>query len=68
MISEKLKVAIKLGDVPAYRIAHQAGIDPTTLSKLLCGIVKVEHGDSRVIEVGKIVGIPAEDCFEEESY
>jgi hypothetical protein len=65
MISEKLKAAIKLNDIPAYKIAHQAEIDPTTLSKLLCGIIKVKHGDPRVIAVGKILGIPAEDCFEE---
>ena len=28
MIGNKLRVAIKLSDDPAYRIAHRAGLDP----------------------------------------
>ena len=67
MISEKLRTTIKLGKEPAYKIAHKAGIDPSTLSKLICGIVKVKPGDPRVIKVGKVLGIPAEDCFQEEA-
>jgi len=67
MVSEKLRAAIKLNHVPAYKVAHEAGIDPSTLSKLICGIVKVKPGDSRVIKVGKVLGIPAEDCFQEVS-
>ncbi len=65
MVSQKLIAAIKLGSDPAYKVAHRAGIDPSTLSKLICGIVKVKNGDTRVIKVGKILGIPAEDCFQE---
>ena len=67
MVSEKLRAAIKLNHVPAYKVAHKAGIDPSTLSKLICGIVKVKPGDHRVIKVGKILGISAEDCFQEEA-
>ena len=66
MISEKLRAAIKLGKEPAYKIAHKAGINPSTLSKLICGIINVKAGDTRVIKIGKVFGIPAEDCFEEE--
>ncbi|MBL7180281.1 MAG: hypothetical protein ISS67_06000 [Desulfobacterales bacterium] len=67
MVSQKLRAAIKLGDEPAYKIAHKAGLDPSTLSKLICGIVKVKDGDQRVIKVGKVLGIPPKECFREEA-
>ena len=64
MVSQKLKAAIKLGSVPAYRIAQRAELDPSTLSKIICGIVKVEPGDARVVRVGGLLGISPEDCFD----
>ena len=64
MISSKLRKAIKPSDEPSYRIAHKAGLDPSTLSKFVCGIIKVKFGDSRVIAVGRVLGIPANECFE----
>jgi transcriptional regulator with XRE-family HTH domain len=67
MISKKLRAAIKLDpDHRAYEIAHKAGIDPSTLSKLICGIVKVNPGDERVIKVGKVLGLSPDECFQEE--
>jgi len=66
MISQKLKIAIKLGPEPAYRVAQKAGIDPTTLSKLMCGIADVKRGDPRIIAVARIVGLSEDDCFEDE--
>jgi hypothetical protein len=66
MVSQKLKAAIKLGDAPAYKIAHRAGLDPSTLSKLICGIVKVKKGDKRVIKVGEVLGLSPKECFQEE--
>ena len=64
MVSQKLKIALKLNDTPAYKIAQNAGIDPSVLSKLTCGVVKVKPRDSRVVAVGKVLGIPPEECFE----
>ena len=64
MISEKLRAAIKLNSTPAYKIAQEADIDPSVLSKLICGIVKVKNGDQRVIAVGRVLGIPPNGCFE----
>lgn len=64
MISNKLKAVLKLGNEPAYMIAHKAGINPSTLSKLVCGIIKVQPGDFRVLKVGKVLGIKPEECFE----
>ena len=62
MISNKLRDAIKL-NAPAYRIAQEAGLHHSTLSRLLCGIEKVQPNDPRVVAVGKVLGIPAEECF-----
>lgn len=64
MISHKLRAAIKLNPIPAYKIAHAAGLDPSTLSKLMCGITKVKPGDPRVLKVGKILGLSPEQCFQ----
>jgi transcriptional regulator with XRE-family HTH domain len=65
MISEKLRAAIKLNHKPAYKIAQKAGVDPSALSKLVCGIIKVKPGDPRLIRVGKVLGISADECFQE---
>ena len=65
MVSHKLIAALKLGDEPAYKIAQKAGLDPSTLSKIICGITKVKIGDKRVIAVGQLLGISEKDCFEE---
>ena len=64
MVSQELKAAIKLGEEPAYKIAHRAGISSSTLSKLICGIDKVRPGDPRVLAVGRVLGLKPEECFE----
>jgi hypothetical protein len=63
VISRKLWEAIKLADRPAYTIAREAGISSSTLSKLMCDIEPVKDDDSRVIAVGKVMGIPSSSCF-----
>jgi hypothetical protein len=67
MISQKLKAAIKLSSIPAYKIAQEAGIDPSTLSKIVCGIIRTKPGDIRIVRVGQIMGFHADECFEKES-
>jgi hypothetical protein len=47
-----------------YDIARAAGLHPTTLSSLLHDIVPIREGDSRVLAVGRVLGIPDADCFE----
>ncbi|MFC1864174.1 hypothetical protein ACFL1Z_09520 [Thermodesulfobacteriota bacterium] len=64
MISNKLKIAIFLDDRKSYQIAHEAGLHPATLSKLVNGIERVKPGDPRVLKVGRVVGIKREDCFD----
>ena len=63
MVSQDLKIAVKLSPLRAYQIAHLAGIHPSTLSKLLCGIEIPRENDKRVISIGKIVGLSSKDCF-----
>lgn len=67
MISEKLIATVKLSKLKSYQIAHAAGIHPSTLSKIICGIDKVKTGDSRVIAIGQVMGLPAEECFEKDN-
>ncbi|MEA1947002.1 MAG: helix-turn-helix transcriptional regulator [Thermodesulfobacteriota bacterium] len=65
-VSKKLRAKIKLNNIPAYRIAQLAGMDPSTLSKLICGISTIKPNDPRVIKVGEVLGISAEGCFQED--
>lgn len=67
-VSKKLKAALKLHEQPAYKIAHRAGINPNTLSKLIHGIDRIRPADPRVIAVGKVLGVQASDCFEVGEY
>ena len=64
-VSERLWVAVKTSRRPAYKIAQEAGIHPSWLSKALNGIENVKRGDPRIISVGKILGVPESECFEE---
>ena len=64
-ISQRFKVAVKLGNQPAYKYAQAAGVDPTVLSKLINEIVKIKPGDPRVIAVGRVLGLKPKECFEE---
>ena len=64
MLSQKLIHAVKLSEKRAYKIAHEAGLHPSTLSSLLNGIERVKPQDPRVISIGKVLGIPAEECFQ----
>jgi transcriptional regulator with XRE-family HTH domain len=67
MISQKLKETIKLSEMRAYEIAHLAEMHPTTLSRILNGIEKIEPGDPRVIRLAKVLGLRINECFQEKS-
>lgn len=64
MISKKFKIAIKLSDIPAWKIAHEAGIHPNVLSKIMSGALMVRPGDARVVKVGQVIGLNEKECFE----
>lgn len=64
MLSKKFIAAVKLGPKRAYEVAQEAGIHPSTLSKLMCGIERAKSDDPRIIATGKVLGLSAEECFE----
>jgi hypothetical protein len=64
MLSRKFVEAVKLSPKRAYRIAQEAGVHPTTLSKILNGIELAHPNDTRVIAVAKVLGLRTADCFE----
>ncbi len=64
-VSERLWAAIKTSRQPAYRIAQEVGVHPSWLSKAMNGIERVKPGDPRIVAVGRIVGVPAGECFDE---
>ena len=68
MLNEKLIAAIKLNPKPAYKIAFEAGVNPTMLSKLINGIEKHKPNDQRIIAVGKVLGIPEDECFHDKAW
>jgi hypothetical protein len=63
-VSRELVAAVKLADRPAWRIAVEAGINPTVLSRLLSGYQRPRPGDPRLLRVAEILGVPRERVFE----
>jgi transcriptional regulator with XRE-family HTH domain len=63
-VSREFKARLKLADQPAYKIANRAGVNPTTLSKLINGIELVKPGDERIILVAEVLGLSATEAFE----
>jgi transcriptional regulator with XRE-family HTH domain len=63
-ISQEFKSRLKLCDKPAYKIANEAGVNPTTLSKLINGIEPVKPNDERINRVAAILGISPDKAFE----
>ena len=67
-LSKRFLIEVKLNELPAYRLAQMAGINPNELSKLINGIVKVKPQDERIIRVGKVLGLDPCECFQEGPY
>ncbi len=63
-VSREFKARLKLADEPAYKIANQAGVNPTTLSKLVNGIEPVKPNDERIGRVAALLGMSANEAFE----
>ena len=62
-ISRKLFEAVKLYEQRQYKIAHQIGINTATLSQIVNGILITREGDIRVVRLGEIVGVSADECY-----
>ena len=65
MISNKFREAVKLHPKPQYKLAWEAGINPTTLSQIVTGYIKPKVGDQRVIRVAELLGLKPSQCFKE---
>ena len=63
-ISQTFIIRLKLHSDPAYRIAQMAGVNPTTLSKLINGAEPVRKDDDRILRVGRILGLEPEEVFD----
>ena len=64
MISERLKNAIRTSSNRQWKIARRGGLHPVTLSNLVVGSRDVEVGDPRVVAIGRMLGVPEQECFE----
>ena len=64
-ISKAFIAAVKLSGQRSYKLANMADLNPSTLSKLICGIEKVKPNDPRIISLGRVLGLRPEDCFED---
>ncbi len=66
-LSEEFLIRLKLHELPAYRLAQQAGVNPNVLSRLINGIEPMKPQDERIISVGQVIGLSPSECFEKES-
>ena len=55
--------SLKLHPEPAYRLAWRANVHPNTLSKLVSGYLRARVNDSRIIAVGRELGLQPAECF-----
>lgn len=63
MLSRRFIERLKLSDIPQYKIAIQAGINPCVLSKYVIGAQNPRLGDERLLRVGHILGLRPEEVF-----
>lgn len=64
MVSKKLKDAVRTSDMPAYVIAQEVGMHPSMLSQIINELIRINDNDSRVIAIGRVLGVKAGECFE----
>ncbi len=62
-LSEEFLIRLKLHELPAYRLAQQAGVNPNVLSRLINSIEPMKPQDERIISVGQVIGLAASECF-----
>ncbi len=64
-ITKEFVIRLKMSELPAYRIAQKAGIDPSTLSKLINGISPVKEIDNRIEKVAQVLGLSLDESLED---
>lgn len=65
--SRKLYAALKLSPRPQYEYANELEINRAILSQIMNGSLRVRFGDSRVEELGKLLGLEPHECWEQEA-
>jgi hypothetical protein len=63
-ISRKLYEAVRLDQRRQYELAHSLYMNPATLSQIVNGILITRIGDTRVISLGELLGVPEDECYE----
>jgi DNA-binding CsgD family transcriptional regulator len=69
-ISPELQLEVlrlRAAGIRQYQIALKAGLHPSVVSALLKGAVPIATGDARVLALGRVLGVPADRCFSNES-
>jgi plasmid maintenance system antidote protein VapI len=66
-VSREFKARLKLAERPAYRIATEAGVNPSTLSKIIHDAEPIQVGDERVLKVARVLGMSDHEAFESEA-
>jgi transcriptional regulator with XRE-family HTH domain len=64
--SRAFLVALKLGPRPAWKVAREAGVSPTTLSRLVSGYSRTRPNDPRLLAVARVLGLSADQTFARE--
>lgn len=65
-LSSTLKQSIRLHPKRHYRIAQEAEMHPSTLSKLLNDMIPIHEDDERVLRLARSVGISPSEAFEQQ--
>jgi hypothetical protein len=63
-VSHQFIAAVKFAGRPAYKIALEADLSPSMLSKLMTGAEPVRPNDRRILAVARVLGLAADQCFE----
>ena len=67
MISKEFVIAIKLHPQPQWRIARQANLDPSTLSKIIIGCIDVTQDDLRLQRICEVINFPIDQAVSEDA-
>jgi transcriptional regulator with XRE-family HTH domain len=66
-LSRDFVIAIKLADLPMWKIATANGVSPTVLSRWVSGYQRPQPDDPRLLRIAAALGVPPERLFEPES-
>ena len=62
-LSQDFLISLRFADQPQYKVAQAAGINPTTLSKLVNGITPIKENDPKILRVAEVLNVKPEQIF-----